>query len=352
MAEADRAGEEQRPARPLHRAHPGALARRAADELAQRAVEGHRVARRGDMAATGHREHLRTRHQRMDLLPLGVRDAPIIVAVDHQRRAADAARQFAHVVVHPRVAAPVQPLGVGGPAVVHTVLVRLGRMRLAEDGVHEPVDIGRPVAAQQFALHLHALREFLVARQRVGKAAGRDHVRHPLRLFGRQPQHGQRCGRDADQRHALGADRIEHGHEVGVEVLEAVGVLPLRPIGAAVAATVGGDDTKVPRQVRHRGLEHLAVHDLQRRRKGDPGAAIAPHRVPDLHAVTIDETLVRRRHGGVRRGAGIRHRAGLGQRAGNPVEAHGQGAAGRGHRRLLRTAAGAAALASSDSSSH
>ena len=53
VAEADRAGDEQRPARPLHRARPGALARRAADEVAQRAVEDHRVARRGDMAAAG-----------------------------------------------------------------------------------------------------------------------------------------------------------------------------------------------------------------------------------------------------------------------------------------------------------
>ena len=62
--------------------------------------------------------------------------------------------ELAHVVVHPGVPAPAQPFGVGGPGVAHAVFVRLGRMRLAEDGAHEPVDVGGPVGAQQLAFQL------------------------------------------------------------------------------------------------------------------------------------------------------------------------------------------------------
>ena len=116
VAEADRARDEQRLALALHRAHPGALGRCTADEVAQRAVEDHRIARRGHVAAAADGEQLGAGHQRLDLLALDVRHAPVVVAVDHQRRARDAARQFAHIVVEPRVASPIDHLGIGGPA--------------------------------------------------------------------------------------------------------------------------------------------------------------------------------------------------------------------------------------------
>ena len=46
VAEADRARDEQRAALAAHRAHPGSRSRAAGDEVAHRAIEHHRVARR------------------------------------------------------------------------------------------------------------------------------------------------------------------------------------------------------------------------------------------------------------------------------------------------------------------
>ena len=88
------------------------------------------------------------------------------------------------------------------------------------------------------------------------------------------------------------ANGIEHGDEVVVEVLEAVRVLALRPVRAAVAAAVHREHAKVLRQVRHRGLEHLRVHDLERLARTRATARSCPTAAYlELDAVAFDEAL-------------------------------------------------------------
>ena len=95
----------------------------------------------------------------------------------------------------------------------------------------------------------------------------------------------------------LHGERIEHGDEVGVVVIEAVGRLTRRAVGTSVAAAIGGDDAEVLREVGHRGLEELRVDDLEDGCKGDPRSALTPDGVPELHPVALDESFLRRPNG-------------------------------------------------------
>ena len=101
MAKADRAGDEERAALPRHAAHPRGTRRTGPDELAHRSTERNRIARRGEMAAAADGEQTRARHQRRDALAFRERHAAVVVAMDHQRWAADPARMLAHIGVQP-----------------------------------------------------------------------------------------------------------------------------------------------------------------------------------------------------------------------------------------------------------
>ena len=200
-----------------------------------------------------------------------------------------------------------------------TVLVRFGGMGFGENNVEKLVHVASPVAAHLFHHALRRGERGWVVQPPGCIAAGDDQMRHPLGLFGGQPQgdHGRR--RDRHDRGAVDLEPVQHGHEVGVVVVERISLGRAGPVRPAVAAQVHHDHPEVLRKVRHDALEQVRVGDLEHRREGEPGAAVAVLPVPGAHALPFDKAFVQRcdRLERIELGQGARCR----QRAGSAQDA-------------------------------
>ena len=149
------------------------------------------------MTAATDGEQPRPRHELVNLLPVPVGDALVAVTVNHQGRAADAAREIPHVAATPAVAGAVHHRSRSRPAVAHAVLERLGRVRFREDRQEEPVQVFRPVGPKQLALGANPFGHLRVLTQRLGEPSRDDEVRNPLGMLGREAQRGHGGHRDA-----------------------------------------------------------------------------------------------------------------------------------------------------------
>ena len=164
--------------------------------------------------------------------------------------------------------------GLAGPG--DDVLEQLGRVRLGQHLVEEEVREARPVVEPVVPVVLvpAARRRQLVVevrggrqpdRHRRGAVLGprrdRDHAVHPVRVQGGGSSACQALSRCRPARPARrrGGPSPRWCRRRSRRSSYAAG--SVRPVGAAVAARVDGDDPEVPRQVRHLGLPHPAVHD-------------------------------------------------------------------------------------------
>jgi hypothetical protein len=121
------------------------------NEFAKKPGERHRVAGGHQVTSARDGEQPRAGNALHDRFGLCERNVPVLVALDHERRAANRSSRFPHVVAQPSVASHRSGVAIGRAAAAQDpVFVGLGRMRLGEDVTEEGVKKGRPGGA-----HLH-----------------------------------------------------------------------------------------------------------------------------------------------------------------------------------------------------
>ncbi len=297
-----RRDEERAPAPAPRPAPPAGRGRGWRDQVAQEQVDLHGIA--------GDREVPRALER--DQRPAGrggqggalsVRPDPVVVAVDHQGRAAHPRERGGERLRQRQLRAAV---GVGQrlrrrlepPADAVLDLLRAVRLaeRLREEELEELAVVGRPVVPVELGpvlrrpqLHFEPVglpRRVLPADRDGGRDV--DDARHPLRMVRREPAGPQRAGGEADDRRALDADGVQHRQRVGGELADGVRLGALGPVRQPVAAAVEGDDPAVAGEVGDLRLPHARVHDRPRRQQDDGRPVRSVGLVRDPHAVALD----------------------------------------------------------------
>ncbi len=130
-------------------------------------------------------------------------------------------------------------------------------------------------------------------RQRESRSDERD-LLDPLGMIGREDERPLGPPRQRDEDCALGAGRVQHSERIRGELVLPVRIRVCRPVRAAVAASVEGDDPREAGEVGDLQLPVTRVDDRPRRHEQDGRLAGAVDLVEAPHAITLDEArLVR-----------------------------------------------------------
>ena len=284
VAEADRGGDPERPARAAVGSPPGGLLRRPGRLPVHEVPDGvvHRdwVPDVRRVPAARYHEQLGVRKLRDPAGPYG-RDDLVLVPADHQDRARQGAAEPGRLGLVPDLLRGIRiaqhGVGVGLHAPLHEIVVGLGGVRLGGDLRHEELDVSSPVPPPVVPVLLRpslggveevvegALVPFPGVRWRDWRGRrDRDDARHPLRLGCCEQQGPDEARAEPGQYRALCARRIEYGPDVAGEGGVGVGGRVPGPVGPAVAARVEGDHAVVPGKERYLHLPVPGVHDRPR----------------------------------------------------------------------------------------
>jgi hypothetical protein len=248
-------------------------------EVAQREIEADRVAGVQGVPRTLEHEQPPARFRSERLADRRRRD-PVIAADGDQDRAAQLCAQLRGAVRYDLTAdRRRQRLGRGLEAPRDGVFDLLGRVRfnedLAEEELHEAGKVALPAAAAEAIPAFVGLARLVEAHDALD--GGREHrpeegacsheadPGHPLRMLCGEEQSAVATERQADEQGALRAGRIHDFERVGRELRLVVGRGLERPIGAAVAARIKGNDARVAREVGDLRLPYPRVDDRPRR---------------------------------------------------------------------------------------
>jgi hypothetical protein len=207
----------------------------------------------------------------------GVGPDRVVVAVDHQHRAAHLGADRLQLLPGGRRAAlhgADQRLRGGLQAPADHVLALLGGMRLGEhlagEELEEVAVLAQPVVTVELGPALGGV-ELILERVDGARVPGgvqrrhgrieQDRAEHPAGVGGGQLHRPTATAGQAGNHRPVGADRVQHGDRVGHELTVGVGLGLGRPVGAAVATAVEGDHPEVARQIGHLRLPVPGVDD-------------------------------------------------------------------------------------------
>ena len=333
VAQADRGGDVQRPGRPPQ--GPGPAPRlgprvEPVDEVPQQAVDQDRVADVGGVPATLDGVKRPAGHRGQGLALGGGGDA--VGGLDQQ----DHGRAGVSPAECPEVGGVLEGgggghgqdegLGVGLQRPADRILDRLAGVRLGEGLLHEEAGELRVVGPPEVLVELgpplggvQPLGERMPpSRQGRGQRDQRvdaDQTEDPVGVQGGQQGRGRTPTRRAGHHRPLGSGGVQHGQGVGDEFLGAVGVGAGRPVQAAVAAAVEGEDPVVAGEVGDLQLPEAGVDDRPGGQQQHGRLALAEHLVEHLDAVTVD-VAVNHRLAGSHRGCLLPPAPGSARRSG------------------------------------